>query len=78
MSLKEDIDALATDLLKAATTKAKKGEEGMHTRERVDIFKAVSTWHLGSTKTPKGGDDDQPPRPGGSFDTIRQRVNGAG
>ena len=76
MSIKDDIDGLGSELLSAARAKPKKGEEPMHSREKVDIFKAVSAWYLGSTKMkPSDEENDITPRPG-SFDTIRQRVNG--
>ena len=54
MNLKEELDTLGGELLKAARAKPKKDEEPMHTREKVDIFKAVTAWYLGSTKkTPR-------------------------
>ena len=54
-TLKADIDKLARALL-ADALNAKGG--GLLPKERVEVFKAASAWHLGVTKTGKKSDED--------------------
>lgn len=69
MTLKEKLNKLAESLIDAAPTVET-------TKEQVDIFKATSTWYLGLRKSEKGDDGDEPL--GGTFDDLRQKINGSG
>lgn len=69
MTLKEKLNQLAEALIDAAPSVET-------TKEQVDIFKAASTWYLGLRKSEKG--DDGEDSAGGTFDELRQKINGEG
>jgi hypothetical protein len=66
MNLKQQIDELATSLLKEAMSDA------IDIGDRVDIFKATTAWHLGNVKVKKDDDGD----PSGTFAELKKRING--
>lgn len=65
--LPEKLDAMAERLIDRSNN------DGMDTKDQVDIFKATSTWALGRLKVSKG---EQPEGGSGTFDAIRNRING--
>lgn len=69
MTLKEKINALAESLLDSAY-------DVETTKEQVEIFKAAITWYLGARKADKGDDGEE--SAGGTFDDLRQKINGTG
>ena len=66
-TVKSGLDKLALDLLARADT-----AESLH--DRVDIFKAVSSYHIATAKVAKGQPSEDETR--ATFGAIRQRVNG--
>jgi hypothetical protein len=68
MSLKTELAGLALDLVKDVR------REGAKLEDRVDVFKAVSAYHLGSQRAFKGKQPDDPEAP--SFKDIIKRANG--
>ena len=69
--LKEQLDALALSI--ASTANA----EGVNLPDRLDAFKALTTYHLGLTKIgKKSGEEDKPK--GESFDAFRKQVEASG
>jgi len=74
VNIRDKINTLGDQLLDEATKKQKQGVEGMAVKERVEIFKAASAWHLGIAKLEKNQDPDDTGAE--SFSAIRDRVNG--
>ncbi len=70
MSLKKELDALALSLLETAR------EAGASADSRIDTFKAVSAYYLGTQRANKGRDDEDTERRG-SFRDIVEKMNGA-
>jgi hypothetical protein len=70
MNLKKQIDDLAESLLKEAMS----GDERIEIRDKVDIFKATTAWHLGNVKVkkPEANDLDGV----GTFEALKKRING--
>lgn len=65
----DKIQQLAEALLDSALDTAKT----MTAKERVEIFKPVSLWYLGTQKAKKGDSDE--PDDSGTFDDMRARLN---
>ena len=63
MTIEERLNTMATEMLEKATDE-----------NRIEVFKVVSNWYLGTART-KRKDDDTPT---GSFREIRESLNGAG
>lgn len=71
-SLETELEGLALELIKAAR------ENGTAASTKLDIFKAVSGFHVGITKaTRKPGDDDDDDEAPPTFERMRKRINGA-
>ena len=66
MSAIDDIQTKLSDMAKTLLDSATE-------QDRLDVFKTVSTWHLGMKKATKGEDDDD----GGSFNVIRNKIRSA-
>jgi hypothetical protein len=66
-TVKSGLDKLALDLLARADA-----AESLH--DRVDIFKAVSAFHIATAKVAKGQPSEDETR--ATFGAIRQKVNG--
>jgi hypothetical protein len=73
--MKDLIEKLGRELLIEATTPPAADKTPMLTKEKVDIFKAVSLWYVANKKVRKGTDSDDPDV-GETFDKIAQRLNG--
>jgi hypothetical protein len=72
MSIHKSLEALAQSLI----DKANAPETKMEVKEQVDIFKATSAWYLGMRKAAKNEPDE--PGEGGTFEDLREKVNGKG
>jgi hypothetical protein len=59
--LEADLAVMAKTLIDTATDDT-----------RVDVFKAVSTWHIAMRKVTKGDGEDS-----GQFEALRRTINGA-
>lgn len=83
MTIATQLEKLASLLLSAATEESLPGvmaeshpdNEELTTKEKVEIFKAVSAWHLGVSKTKKGDADDDL---SGTFTEMKHKINGKG
>lgn len=76
--MKDLIDQLGRELLlEAIDTNRAGGEGSLTSKDRVDIFKATSLWHLGLNRKPTT--PEEPDGKGGeTFDKIAKRINGKG
>lgn len=73
MKLQDQLESVAQQLLEEAMKPGTAKKPGLSTKEKVDIFKATSTWYLGVKKANKGESDDDDA--GSSFQDLRRRIN---
>lgn len=76
MTVQIKLERLADTLLNAACENAlaDEGGEELTTKEKVEIFKAVTAWYLGERKSRKPDPDDTDS--GGTFADLQRKING--
>lgn len=76
-SLQKQLNKMAGDLITAVSADDK--DKPVALKDKIDVFKATSTWYLGLKKKGSGDDptDDETASAPRTFDKLRTMVNGA-